>query len=332
MKKSIFQLEEITKDFPAKQIFNYPKKYENIGVEFEKDPVWIEFDNIRALDDDKNIGRTHEHSQLEIQALANSFAIGVQTWQELPAVIKNTDSEIKFTHDQVFGFGRVQAIQLAREDQKGYWFWVLKPCTETQLSWVKVIENLDITPEFKQNEALLVQQMNDLLYKGIVANTDESIRDHIQKYVPHISSKSLGNVTNIIFETNKTPRRYVTWGPAKINQWLKQDADQSAKFYHQGKFDNVRGMYGFAAKNVMDPVMNSIKKYHETGKDSYVVLHVDAPNKSGNLKTFRKNQLSQYEEYKSMFTKLGMKHFPLHVLGFMYQDTESEDKRRLISA
>ena len=49
-------------------------------------------------------------------------------------------------------------------------------------------------------------------------------------------------------------------------------------------------MYGFAAKNVLDPVINAIKKYHETGKDSYVVLHVDAPNKSGTLTSFRKNQ------------------------------------------
>ena len=152
--KSIIPLEEINQDFPAKETFILPRKYETLEVEFESDPVWIEFDNIRALDDDKNIGRTDEHDQNDIQALANSFSSGVQTWQELPAVIKNTDNEIKFTHNQVFGFGRVEAIQLAREAQKGYWFWVLKPCSETQLSWVKVIENLDLTPEFKEGDKL----------------------------------------------------------------------------------------------------------------------------------------------------------------------------------
>ena len=330
--KSIIPLEEINQDFPAKETFILPRKYETLEVEFESDPVWIEFDNIRALDDDKNIGRTDEHDQNDIQALANSFSSGVQTWQELPAVIKNTDNEIKFTHNQVFGFGRVEAIQLAREAQKGYWFWVLKPCSETQLSWVKVIENLDLTPEFKEGDKLLVQQMNNLIHKGVVLNTDEDIRNHILGKVPGISKKRLGNVTNIIFETNKTPRRYITWGPAKINQWLKQDADNNSKFLHGGKFDTVRDMYGFAARNVLDPVINSIKKYHETGKDSYVVLHVEAPNKSGYLKTFRENQINQYKEYKSMFTKLGMKHFPLHILGFMYQDTNGEDKRHLIAA
>ena len=330
--KSIIPLEEINQDFPAKETFILPRKYETLGVEFESSPVWIEFDNIRSLDDDKNIGRTNNHSQLDIQTLANSFSAGVETWQELPAVIRNTDPEIKFSYDQVFGYGRVQAILTAKEDQKGYWFWVLKPCTETELSWVKVIENLDITPEFKEGEKLLVQQMNNLLHKGLIANTDESIRNHILEKVPHIGKKKLGDVTNTIFETHGTPRRYITWGPAKINQWLKQDADDSAKFLHGGNFDTVRGMYGFAAKNVMDPVINSIKKYHETGKDSYVVLHVEAPNKSGNLKTFRENQINQYKEYKSMFTKLGMKHFPLHILGFMYQDTNGEDKRHLIAA
>ena len=82
----------------------------------------------------------------------------------------------------------------------------------------------------------------------------------------------------------------------------------------------------------MDPVINSIKKYHETGKDSYVVLHVEAPNKSGSLKTFRENQINQYNMYKEMFTTLGMKHFPLQILGFMYQDTEGEDKKFLVAA
>ena len=105
--KSIIPLEEINQDFPAKQTFQLPLKYQTLGVEFENDPVWIEFDNIRSLDADKNVGRTGEHDQLEIQTLANSFSAGVQTWQELPAVIKNTDGEIRFTHDQVFGFKSV---------------------------------------------------------------------------------------------------------------------------------------------------------------------------------------------------------------------------------
>ena len=330
--KSIIPLAEINQDFPAKETFIKPTKYQNLGVEFEDDPVWIEFDNIRALDDDKNIGRTGEHSQLEIQTLANSFSAGVQTWQELPSVSRNVDGEIRFGYDQVFGFGRVESIQLARPEQKGYWFWVLKPCTESELSWVKVIENLDITPQFKQREKLLVQQMNNLIHNGLIANTDESIRDHILDKVPHIGKKPLGDVTNIIFETNATPRRYITWGPAKINQWLKQDADNDSKFLHGGKFDVDKDMYGFASRNVMDPVINSIKKYHEWEKDSYVVLHCEAPNGSGNLKTLRENHMNQYEEYKSMFTKLGLKHFPLHILGFMYQDTQGEDKRYLISA
>ena len=50
------------------------------------------------------------------------------------------------------------------------------------------------------------------------------------------------------------------------------------------------------------------------------------------LTTFRKNQKNQYDEYKSMFTTLGMKHFPLQILGFMYQDTEGEDKKFLVAA
>ena len=151
---------------------------------------------------------------------------------------------------------------------------------------------------------------------GLITAHDSKVLQNMAHIIPRMDHISAGHYNKIDV----------------LKQWLKQDADNSAKFLHGGKFDTVRNMYGFAARNVMDPVINSIKKYHETGKDSYVVLHVEAPNKSGNLKTFRKNQKNQYNEYKSMFTKLGMKHFPLHILGFMYQDTEGEDKRHLVTA
>ena len=38
--KSIIPLAEINQDFPAKETFIKPTKYQNLGVEFEDDPVW----------------------------------------------------------------------------------------------------------------------------------------------------------------------------------------------------------------------------------------------------------------------------------------------------
>ena len=77
--KSIIPLEAINQDFPAKQTFQLPLKYQTLGVEFENDPVWIEFDNIRSLDDDKNIGSAPSVVVNNSDVCKSAFSAGVQT-------------------------------------------------------------------------------------------------------------------------------------------------------------------------------------------------------------------------------------------------------------
>ena len=93
----------------------------------------------------------------------------------------------------------------------------------------------------------------------------------------------------------------------------------------------------FLSKNVQDPLHNALMKYHATNKKSYVVLHVNAPNGTGDLSTLRANEKKKLNDYVAAYTSSGLKESPLKILGFMYQDNQKdlngdrvEDKRYLV--
>jgi len=312
----------------AANLFSIPTKYNHVGDKWNTKPVWIEFSKIRALDEQRGEGRLNPHTPEEIQQLKHSFLNGIQIWQELPAVTYNTDPAFeKFDYNMVFGYGRVEGLLEA--GQTGHWFWIVEG-TEYQISWIKIIENVRLAPEFKQGEGLIAHHLNNLLAKGVILNSEDKIRAEIKKQMPNISKTSLGRITTTIFETHDTPLRYQTWGKAKIKKWLEERADQSASFETGGNFDIKRSRHGYATKNVLDPLHNALMKYASTGKKSYVVLHVNAPHASGNLYDLRKAQVDTLKKYANAYSKSGMKSNPLEILGFMPQDFEGEDMRFLV--
>ena len=83
-------------------------------------------------------------------------------------------------------------------------------------------------------------------------------------------------------------------------------------------------MYGFVGVNIYDPFLGAAKKYAETKKKSYVVLHCKSPGKTQTIQDMRKTQLKRLAEFKTMFARLGMKTNFLTVLGFLPQDSETE--------
>jgi len=315
------------------ELFPAPTKYNHVpNVKFEKHPRWIEFKDIRVIGTDKNIGRTQEHTQGEIQQIKESFSNGVQTWQDLPCVTP-LEADNRFSFKQVFGYGRSESLEGL--GLTGYWFHILKPVDSYTESWVSVLENLDLSPHFTQGEKLLAMQLCRLVNQGKLVNDEDSINAELQKMVSNITKTSKGRVREVVFTTNKTPLRYTTWAEAKVSQWLREDA--AITFQMRGNFDKDREKYGFVSKNVQDPLHQAIIKQAETGNKSYVVLHVNAPNGQGSLTKLRMNETKKLADYVAAYKKLGLKESPLEILGFLYQDNaigfdkeRIEDKRYLV--
>jgi hypothetical protein len=82
---------------------------------------------------------------------------------------------------------------------------------------------------------------------------------------------------------------------------------------------------------VLDPIINAMKKYNETGKRSYVVLSVKRPGKTQSLIQMRKNKVNEFNKLLNEFKQLGVRNTNfISILGFMPQDKEVDQDMRFL--
>ena len=320
-------------DSDLSSTFIRPAVYSHIGCDWSDAPLMITLKDIKSEDTDVNVGRPEEHSVLEGQQLADSYAKGLNVWENsLPIVTLNTEPNAKFKYDLKAGFGTIQA--LLANGVKKFPGWVITG-TKEQLLGVSSLENTKglLTVSFPTGEAGIVHHFKVLLSLGVKLDTEEKIDDKLQETWPGLNAVVKGRVKAEIIKLVKDgvkPRKYRTFAKVKVDQWLTQSADMVAQFRHGGQYDPSRDRIGYCTKNALDPFINAVKKYNETDHRSYVVFHVNAPSINSSLKDKRQALLDQLTSYEDSFHAMGMKFFPLDVLGFMPQDTENEDMRFLV--
>ena len=334
MSNSIRPLSEVKHNsFVDSHLFPKPIPYYHIISEslWRPKAVYIPFDSISGYDTKwNNPGRERQHSNEEIETLQKSFSNGVQLWQELPIVYPHTEDDIKFNYKLAAGIGRVTALRNLKV--MGWWFWVIdEKATTTQIQDISAFENTRflLTPHFTTGEPGVAFHISNLIESGALENTEEAIRDKTEAVWPGLSKTSAGRIYSLAKTSGTTPRRWQEWTQGAIQMWLNEDA--SISFQTGGNLDPIRNKIGFTALNqLIDPFHQSIMRYAKTGQESYVVLSVRKPGIRANLMKKRTALLKQFKEMKRNYRKLGLDPVPLEILGFMYQDTEIEDKRWLV--
>lgn len=313
--------------------FIKPSVYGHLGLDWSDAPVVIKLSDIQQEDTDINVGRPEEHTNLEIEQLADSFGQGFKIWENsLLIVTPNVEPNSKFKFDLKAGFGSIQALMLNGIKQFPCW---AVTGTKEQLTALSSLENTKdlLTVSFPTGEPGIVHHFKTLLSMGIKLDTEEKIDDKLKEVWPSLNKIVKGRVKKEIIKLVKDgvkPRKYRSFNQAKVNQWLSGSADMTAQFRHGGQYDPNRDRIGYCTVNALDPFINAVKKYNETGHRSYVVLHVKPPSINSSLKDKRQALLDQLTSYEDSFHAMGMKFFPLDVLGFMPQDTENEDMRKLV--
>ena len=327
--KNIVDLSEVKNLSP--QTFKKPAQYEHLGVEFSDQPKWIEFNLVRRADRaENNSGRPRQHTPAELKTLQDSFADGVQTWQELPIVSETIDPDVNKNkpYNLEVGFGRTNAI--SSNGQDGYWHWVVER-TQTQLDDMAAFENTQklLDTEFQTGEEGIEHHLKELIEKNALANDEEEIEKKIKSVWPGLNAKSKGRILSNVKNQKTKPRQYQTYNAEDIKIWLSETA--AVSFVTGGNWDSTRNKVGYSAVNMLDPWINACMQYAKTGKKSYVVLTVKSPGVKSTLQTKRQAHIDKLDEYESSFRKLGMKVMPLEILGFMPQDNINEDMRYLVN-
>jgi len=325
---NIIDLSQV-KNLPP-QTFKKPSQYAHLGVEFSDEPIWISFDQIRRADrKENNSGRPRQHTPKELKDLQDSFAKGVQTWQEIPVVSETIDPDVNKNrpYELEIGFGRGNSI--SSNGLNGYWHWVAKG-TRTQLDDMCAFENTQklLDTEFQTGEEGVEHHLKELIEKNALANDEEEIEKKLNSVWPGLNAKSKGRVLSNVKNQKTKPRQYQTYNAEDIKIWLSETA--AVSFVVDGNWDTNRSKVGYSAVNMLDPWINACMQYAKTSKKSYVVLTVKSPGVRSTLKTKRQAHIDRLDNYKRSFRKLGMKIMPLEILGFMPQDNINEDMRYLV--
>ena len=327
----LIQLNEVA-DFDSQTADNFftksYKKYLHLGVKFNTSPILVDLDNINDKSDEiySNDGRESQHTPLEWKRLADDFANGVKPWLDLPILYKEDDEDISKKYKLIAGYGTLNALRTNGITK--YWFYEVTEATPTQQSEIAAFENTSevVTTEYKTGVDGIVFHLKNMIakkHKDLI-NTEDSISKYLDKKWPGMIPEIKGTIISKAKNAQTKSRRIKTYNVAEVDNWLDDVADQTAKFVHGGKFDADRDMFGFVGVNIQDPFLGAAKKYSETKKKSYVVLHCKSPGKTQTIQDMRKTQLKRLAEFKTMFARLGMKTNFLTVLGFLPQDSETE--------
>ena len=325
------QLNEVA-DFDPQTADNFftksYKKYLHLGVTFNIDPILVDLDEIEDKSDEiwSNDGREAQHTPLEWKRLADDFANGVKPWLDLPILYRDDDEDISKKYKLVAGYGTLNALRT--NGMTKYWFYEVTEATPTQLAEIAAFENTSetVTTAYKTGVDGIVYHLKNMIakkHKDLI-NTEDSISEYLDKKWPGLIPEIKGTIISKAKNHKTRSRRIKTYNIAEVENWLDDVADQEAKFVHGGKFDTQRDMYGFVGVNIYDPFLGAAKKYAETKKKSYVVLYCKSPGKTQTIQDMRKTQLKRLAEFKTMFSRLGMKTNFLTVLGFLPQDSETE--------
>ena len=304
------------------------KKYLHLGVKFKDTPVLVDLNDIVDKSDEaySNDGRETQHTPLEWKRLADDFANGVKPWLDLPVLYKDDDEDISKKYKLIAGYGTLNALRTNGVTK--YWFYEVTEATSTQLSEIAAFENTSeiVTTQYKTGVDGIVYHIKNMIakkHKDLI-NDEDSISKYLDRKWPGMISEIKGTIISKAKNAQTKSRRIKTYNVAEVDNWLDDVADQTAKFVHGGKFDTDRNMYGFVGVNIYDPFLGAAKKYAETKKKSYVVLYCKSPGKTQTIQDMRKTQLKRLAEFKTMFSRLGMKTNFLTVLGFLPQDSETE--------
>ena len=325
---NIIDLSQV-KALPPKT-FQKPTQYDHLGVTFSDEPEWIDFDLIRRADrKENNSGRKQQHNPTQLKILQDSFASGVQLWQELPIISETKDPAVSKNkpYNLEVGFGRTNAI--GSNGETGYWHWIVQG-ERTQLNDMAAFENTQklLDTEFQTGEDGIEHHLKELIEHNALANDEVEIEKKINQVWPGLNKMSLGRILSNVKNQKTKPRQYQTYNAEDIKIWLSETAAMS--FVTGGNWDSSRNKVGYSAVNMLDPWINSCMQYAKTSKKSYVVMSVKSPGKKSTLLKKRKAHIDKLEEYKQSFKKLGMTIMPLEILGFMPQDNDNEDMRYLV--
>lgn len=291
-----------------------------------KDTIILNFNDIYIDDIEGNKTKVETHTAEEIESLKNSFAEGVDL-KEFPPAVRYRGPLYSKPYELIYGFGRCEALQLNKQKR---WFFTLLEGDDDAMEDVQAMEN-EALPKRINKEVDMRKFLAAKVKEGKIGNNEKDIRDKFKKIYTNRDKSVMNRVIQQVMEELNTPQPYILYtSTPRIQQWL--DNHSSESYSIEGEYDNKRGMVGVHIKEGYQyrAVIAAIQRYHKEGKKTYVIGHFSPPTKKATLNSKRKQFIQEFDDIRTALETCGLKTWPIQVMGFLPQDKEHENLKKLV--
>jgi len=308
------------------------------GVLYDNTKV-IEFKDIYVSPQENNHARVITKDANQIQLLMANFTNGVY-YDRKPPIVRENPREIDgviYKYELLCGHHRFEAMKRLGYDR--WVFWVYQICMDGYS-----LDDCRITLQLQENDhpATLKSSAEDaagaiiwLITHGsrLVQNTEQSIRDYIDTYCKNMNKGEKGKAVKQVMAKLNTYRRIVTFTADDAFTWIQSNTNYATA----GEYDAKRKKYGWAVLEgyEYEQVFNAMRKFAETGKESYFICRTKAPTKKQDLNTKRQGIIKEFEYLEDClldtfkyYQEKGK--FPWHAEAFIPQDTDLENNTKPI--
>jgi hypothetical protein len=201
---------------------------------------------------------------------------------------------------------------------------------DDSLEDVQAMEN-ECLPKRINKEVDMRKFLSFKVKEGKIGNTEKDIRDKFRKIYANRDKSVMNRVVQQVMEELNTPQPYIIYtSTPRIQQWL--DNHSSEHYCIEGEYDDARGMVGVHIKEGYQyrAVIAAIERYSKKGLRTYVLGHFAAPTKKATLNSKRKQFIQEFDNIRTALESCGLNIWPIEVMGFLPQDKERENLKKLV--
>tara|TARA_Y100000389_G_C17366688_1_gene466689 strand:- start:78 stop:1061 length:984 start_codon:yes stop_codon:yes gene_type:complete len=283
-----------------------------------------------------NRARKKYLNQDHINKLSVSLQNGIDYSKPCPIVIKNLQwrNGENFEYELICGAHRYSAMTAANIKEwifDVYEIGVNDVAKDLAVSSLQIREN-DHQPELASTADDLSNIVSYLISKKLIKNTEIDITDYLEANAKNLHHTTFKKVVLATVRKNGAYQDIRTFPAADLPGHIQKNSDYEIG----GVYDDKRKKFGWSVLEgyEFEYFTNALRRFDETDKGSYFLMHTKAPTEKRNLKTRRISMTKSLEQLQRGIEKAyeyKEKHgeWPWSVEAFLGQDIKNKENNFL---
>jgi hypothetical protein len=299
-----------------------------------KDYQILDLDRIYApAASDRNKARAEGLDESNVQDLEQALPNGIN-YGEKPMVVRWNPQVIdgeSYDWELICGNHRFEA--LCNLKQSCYYFAIYEfglngVKTARAIADFQLVEN-NHAPRKPSSELDVINLGSRLIDQKLLNNDEDSVRLWVNTVCSNKANTTKGKIISAILQANGVHQDVSTFTTKGAYNWIKKNTNYTVA----GKVDTKCNKHGWTVKEGYEYefIMSAVKKFAQTGKESYFVCHTKAPTATMSLDDKRDKMMYTFESLEDSLTAVvdfynEEGRFPWQVEGYMAQNHGKKEK------